>query len=860
MVANRSEDDAIGHALRWPLRITFAGLVAERITRAFWPVWTILFAALAALAFGFQDYATVELFWLFCLAVPLCLALALYHGVRQFRWPRWDEARARLDATLPGRPLAALGDKQALGALDDQSRAVWRAHLERMRARLRGAKAPAPDLRLSGRDPFALRYAALVALIVAALFGSFWRVGQILQPANPALAGAPSASWEGWIEPPAHTGRPTLYLAKVDEGPLELPQGSRVILRLYGPPDSFEVRQDLSVTPSAAPAADAAPQMAFDFIVDHSGTLAIEGEGGRAWQVTVLADKPPSVALTGPMDRKVDGRMAQPFTAKDDFAITGGEVRFELDLPAVDRRFGLLAEPEPLPPLVFDLPLPMTGRRAEVSEILAEDASEHPWANLPVRMVLTVRDALGQTASTDSVALLLPGRRFFDPLAAGVIEMRRDLLWSRTNSERVEQILRAITHRPEGFVRSERAYLTLRVAIRRLTAARAQGPISVAVRDELAKALWEAALLIEDGGLADALERMKRAQDRLSEAMKNGASKDEIAKLMDELREATDDYLDMLAERSTEDPVDKFAKNQEGQPITDDQIAQMMDEIQRLMEEGRMAEAQELLEQLNQLMQNLKVTQGEGGEGRQSPGGKAMRDLGETLRNQQDLSDDAFRQGQNSQPGQNQPGQQGDEPMPGEGQEGQDQGSRDQGGQDQGGQGTEGLDGQSLADRQEALRRELERQTQALPDAQGQDADRARRALEDAGRAMDEAEEALRDGDLPGAIDRQAEAIGKLREGMRSLGEAFAQEQNRLTGADGQAQGEQGREMPLDPLGRDGGNPNGGPTNADNQNLLNGKDVYRRARDLLDEIRRRSSDRTRPEAELDYLNRLLDQF
>lgn len=850
MIRHRSPDDGTLHALRWPLRLTHAGLVAERITRAFWPAWTILITALAALALGLQDRASVELFWLFCLVVPLALVAAAFHGVRAFRWPGREEARARLDATLPGRPIAALGDRQALGAQDQQSRAVWQAHLERMRTRLRGAKAPVPDLRLAARDPFALRYSALVALIIAVLFGSLWRVAEVWQPADSAVAAGPAASWEGWVEPPPHTGRPTLYLAKVEAGPLDLPQGSRVILRLYGPPDSFSVRQDVSSASQPEAKADAPPPMAFDFIADKSGALVVEGAGGRAWQVTILPDQPPTVALTGPMDRKADGRMAQPFAARDDYAIAGGEVRFDLDLPAVDRRFGLAADPEPLPTLVFDLPLPMTGRRAEVQEILAEDASEHPWANLPVRMTLTVRDALGQTAQTEPVPILLPGRRFFDPLAAAVIEMRRDLLWSRSNSARVDQILRAITNRPEGFVRSERAYLSLRVAVRRLTAARAQGPISVPVRDELARALWDAAVLIEDGGLADALERMKRAQDRLSEAMKNGASKDEIAKLMDELREATDDYLDMLAERGTEDPADQFTKNDQGQPITDDQIAQMMDEIQRLMEEGRMAEAQELLDELNLLMQNLKVTQGEGGEGRQSPGGKAMRDLGETLRNQQDLSDDAFRQGQNPQRGQGQPEQQGEQPMPGDGQGRPDQADR----------GADGQDGQSLADRQEALRRELDRQTRALPDAQGQDADRARRALGEAGRAMDQAEEALREGDLPGAIDRQAEAIGKLREGMRSLGEAFAQDQNRLPGTDGQAQSDPAREMPRDPLGRDGGNPNGGPIDSANQNLLDGRDVYRRARDLLDEIRRRSSERERPEAERDYLNRLLDQF
>jgi len=44
------------------------------------------------------------------------------------------------------------------------------------------------------------------------------------------------------------------------------------------------------------------------------------------------------------------------------------------------------------------------------------------------------------------------------------------------------------------------------------------------------------------------------------------------------------------------------------------------------------------------------------------------------------------------------------------------------------------------------------------------------------------------------------------------------------------------------------------------RNMLQGDDVYRRAQELLDEIRRRSGDQTRPDTELDYLRRLLERF
>ena len=76
--------------------------------------------------------------------------------------------------------------------------------------------------------------------------------------------------------------------------------------------------------------------------------------------------------------------------------------------------------------------------------------------------------------------------------------------------------------------------------------------------------------------------------------------------------------------------------------MTQDDIQRMMDRIQELMEQGRMAEAQEALEQLRQMMENMQVTQGQGQQG-QSPGEQAMEGLAETLREQQGLSDQAFR-------------------------------------------------------------------------------------------------------------------------------------------------------------------------------------------------------------------------
>jgi len=252
-------------------------------------------------------------------------------------------------------------------------------------------------------------------------------------------------------------------------------------------------------------------------------------------------------------------------------------------------------------------------------------------------------------------------------------------------------------------------------------------------------------------------------------------------------------------------------------------------------------------------MENMQVVQGQGGQGQGqgSPGQQAMRDLGNTLRDQQGLSDDAYRdmqQGQGGQqPGDQQQGENGQQPgdQPGQGQDGQ-QGEGQA--QDQG----------SLTDRQRDLRERLNQlQNGQLPGDGSEQGEAGRQNLDDAARAMKEAEDALRNGDLDGALDRQADALQSLRDGMRDFGEALAQEQRE--NRDGQGGEEFGRADPngRDPLGREAGE-NSARIGSD-QNMVQ-NDPNRRAQELLDEIRRRSGELTRPGDELDYLKRLLEMF
>lgn len=842
--------------LRWPVRLTRLGLLAERLTQCFWPVWTILFLMAAAAAFHLEDMAGVEIAWAGLMFGLGGLCWGLWDGIRKFRWPSHADALERLDRTLPGRPLAALSDTQAVGAGDSASAEVWRAHQSRMAARAAGAKAVEPDLRLARRDPFALRYVALLVFLMAVGFGSVWSMAGFGPMPGSAAAVAAGPAWEGWVQPPAYTGKPSFYLNDIAQPSIDVPQGSHITLRLYGQVGALTVAETVSGRTGDLGSASAAQQ---EFAVTRSGSLAISGRNGRSWNIAMIPDKPPTVAIVSPPERKADGKLDLAFHATDDYGVVKGKATINLDLAKVDRIYGLTVAPEPRQPIVLDLPMPINGKRTDFTGVLSDDLQKSPWANLPVTIQLTVQDALGQTGTSAVMTTDLPGRRFFDPLAAAVIEMRRDLLWSTANAERVDEVLRAVTWKPEGFIKNQKAYLLLRVAMKRLEVGMSEG-LTTEVRDEVAEALWQVGVEIEKGTVSDALDRLHQAQDRLSEAIRRGASKDEIAKLMQDLNKALENYVARLAEQGQQNG-DQQQMSQNGQMITGDQMQQMLDRLQQLMQQGKMAEAQQLLDRLRQLTENMQVAQGQ--NGMQIPGGKAMQGLTDTLRKQQQLSDNTFQDLQRQfQQGQGQPGQQGQGQQQGTGQQGEGgQDGQDQaqglGQNQQPGQG-QGADGQSLADRQAQLQKELQGQSQGqLPGDGTQNGRDARDALGRAARAMNGAEQALRQGDNAGALDRQAEAMDALRQGLHSMDQAMAAQQGQQTGSAEQGQADGSTRGMSDPLGRQVGQAGAMGTP---QNMLQGDDVYRRAREILDELRKRAGDSSRSSFERDYLKRLLDVF
>jgi uncharacterized protein (TIGR02302 family) len=862
----RRISDAALRALGRQIILARLSLLTERVLQCFWPA-----ASLLALGSGLVRWGLLGALGQTALLAVLAGFVAgflflLVRGAERFRFPTRKAAIDRLDAALEGRPLGTLDDRQAVGAGDAGSEYVWAMHLKRMAEAARNARATEPKPQLSKRDPWALRLMALLVFVSALVFAS-GRQGQSLMdslqglPADAVAGGGPA--YEGWAEPPGYTGKPTIYLNEFPEGkPLDLPEGTRVILRVYGSANAATLRESVSAAGGTAmPETDTGlSEVEFEVARDGDMTVSPRGSDPVGWQVRMIPDQVPTVELSGEISRSLQGSMQIPYKAEDDYGIEGGTVEVQLDMDRVDRRHGLAADPEPREPLSFSVQLPIRGDLALVEETIVEELAEHPWAGLPVRISLNVYDAANNVGAIEPVSIEMPGKRFFDDLAGSVAEQRRDLLWTRGNAKRVGMILKAVTHRPEDIFQNDKAYLMVRTAIRRLDY-NAATPLSDEVRDEVAELLWKAALLIEDGDLSDAAERLKRAQERLSEAMENGATDEEIQELMDELRRAAQDYMRQLAENAERNPDRQQSQIDPSQMVTQDQLQELMNRIQELMEQGRMDEAQQLLQQLQQMLENMQVVQGGQGQSGEQAGRQGLQD---TLREQQDLADETFREMQeefnrqrqqdgNQEDGQ-QLGQQQDQQQGGQGERPGDQQQGQQQGQ-QPGEGGSGLG--DLAQRQEALRRMLQSQRGQLPQ-DGSEAGRAgREALDQAERQMGEARDRLERGDASGALDNQADAIDALREGLRNMDEAARQAERQNGQQQGDGNGPVTGQVRRDPLGRPLGG-NGAPST--DENMVPDEELYRRSKELRDEIRKRTGEQDRPQLELDYLKRLLERF
>lgn len=450
------------------------------------------------------------------------------------------------------------------------------------------------------------------------------------------------------------------------------------------------------------------------------------------------------------------------------------------------------------PPLLVELPL--AGGHPRTAELAGWfDLTAHPWAGLPVSVQPVAEDGAGQTGAGEVAMITLPQRQFTNPVAASVAEQRRALTDDPARAPAVMDFLDEVASEPALFNDDLRAFLMLRAARHALDA---EAGFDLAEVQDL---MWQAALRIEDGDLSSAERAVDEARRALEQALDDNAGAEELKQLIDRFQQALARYTQALAER--------MARHGESLPqlpqadarvIGEEELRQMVESLRDMAQAGARDALRQMLSQMGQILDGLQAGAPHPPPGPAQEGLRQLRDL---ARRQQDLLDGSHQRALDGESG--------------------------GGGAGGGGQ---------AADAQEALRRALVEAARKL----GQGLGEAPAPLAEADRAMAGASGQLKRDQWDDAAESQAEALNALQQAAR---EAVEQMGNSGEGFMGM--------VPRDPLGRP---MRGTATGDDRTTRVPDRAELQRSRQLLDEIRRRAGEVQRPEAERDYLKRLLRQF
>lgn len=805
-----------------------AALLWERIWPAAWPALCVL-STLAVLALfdllpllpGWAHAAVLGAF-------ALAFAAAAGWGTRAAvtgGWPDRAAARRRIERSsgLPHRPLAALADRPS-APLDEGAARLWAAHRQRMAAAARRLRVGWPAASLARNDPWGLRSLLVILLILGAIdAGADWRdrIVHAFLPQFGSGAAAVAASFDLWVTPPDYTGLPPQFLRAGQKGIVRVPVGSVLLAQVHGgdgPPD-------LAID-GKAHAFTAVDKENFRFAtkLTHGRELSLRQDGdvlGR-WTIAVIPDRPPTVEFADRPRGTPHAVLRIDYRAGDDYGVES--------VKAVITR----EHSRPGEKIVLDLPLPSLHPK-EVAATSYHDLSPSPWAGLPVAIQLVATDALGQTGNSRLLHIVLPERTFHNLVAKAIIEERKELAKDPNSAEAVAEILGDLNKRPALYHNDAVVFLALRVAQDEL-----RHDHSAATIASVERLLWNTALRIEDGNMALAERELRRLQRKLQDALAKNAPDAEVARLMHELRQALDRYLQEMAKQLLQQPHPLNQPFDASRMLTGRDLQHLLDRAQELAQNGDRAHARDLLAQLQNLLENLRAGQPGGMRQGENQARQMMHGLQQLMRRQQQLLDRSFdaqrQQGQFGQMGQQ--GQMGEPPL------GQ------QGAQAQPGDGSKMAD---EAGRQEGLRRQLGDIMRRLGESFGDIPEPFGRAE----RAMHDATGALRR-DLPSqAIAPQSEALDQLQQAARDFARQLQQRYGRQMGNEYGTLDRGAGDRQRDPLGR----PLSGDGTYDESSVkIPSDNTLAKSRHILDELRRRAGERDRPQIELDYINRLLERF
>jgi len=864
-------------------------ILFERLWPALWPPLGLIgvFACLALL--NLPELLPPMLHLALLAGILLGVIVLAVWGLRGLRLPDDRAADRRLETSsgLIHRPLSVLTDRPA--GTDSLGAAVWQAHTARALAQVGRLKVGLPHPGLARRDPRALRFALVLcvfACVVIAGLDAPSRLLAAVSPSMPVTPGAAATELQAWITAPAYTRVAPIFL-RPPGGPVSVPAGSHLTVNVSGGTSTPTL--SLNERSGHFSALDSSSFQA-EWELTRGGLLTVQRDGRQlaGWTLTVVADQPPTAAWGDRPGRPPAGQQTRlPWQVSDDYGVAG----LQAELRLRDR-------PE-APPLVVAIPLP-GGTPKAAHGVNQQDLTAHPWAGLPVIGRLIARDAANQTGTSAAETFELAERPFHNPVAQLLIAMRKALSLHPGDRDDPLQGLDSLMQQPELFNGDFGAFLNLSAIYYLLV----RNGSKTAVPDAQA-AMWELALHMEEGQTEQSARQLEEARQAARDALDRAnqqptdANRQALEKRLQELREAIDRHMQALArEAQRNNDIAPFDPN--ASQLSNRDMDRKAEQAQQAAREGRMADAQQQMAELEKMLDQLRNARTQQGNGKQANGkrqrGKQqMGAVQDMIGREAKLLDHAQRRGEQNPASPSPDGSPGAAPSP-FGQSPPGQSPLEQSPAAPPGAGPSASTpsppgGSPTAEReadrrvQQALRRALGELMQQFGDLTGQ----VPPSLGEADQAMRNSISKLGQGSDGGAGESQQQAIAALQKGGREMGQTMAKQFGRQPGQNGQgsengdeegSEGEMGMMMPdgqrgdgrgsgplpgspnrADPGGRDPLGRSAQGTSTDNADVTVPEERERqRTQAIQEELRRRGADQERPREELDYIDRLLKQF
>ncbi len=405
---------------------------------------------------------------------------------------------------------------------------------------------------------------------------------------------------DAWISPPSYTRSEPFVLANAGGNEaISVPQGSLLTVKINGE-GAKDYRVSLN-SPEHSQTLEPASQTGdtyaeFTQTLDQSATLVIGGllEAVKSWPLTVVPDHAPTIAFTGPIEVSNRAVMLFKYKVDDDYGVSSAEARVERIVETPESHASKPAPQIGKPP-VFPLSLPRAPVKAADGKAY-KDLTAHPWAGLPVVVTLAAKDEAGHVGYSAPRGIILPERKFTKPLAKAVIAQRRSLVESPGETPPVASNLNALSIGAEDEGTAPTIYLGLRSTYWRL-----RNSPSIEDVESIVDQLWDVALRIEDGNLSSAERDVRAAEERLKDAIERGASQEEIQKLMSELRQALNNYMQALKQQQGKNA--KAGQSPNTQTISPQDLQQLLDKIERLAKAGSTDAAAQMLNELRDILE-----------------------------------------------------------------------------------------------------------------------------------------------------------------------------------------------------------------------------------------------------------------